>query len=576
MNVQYTIAGIAAGDINEDGKQDLIVSASGSSQMNYILLSKGDGTFTVSGTMPNSYGFLQGVFVDLNGDKHLDFVCAGNPQTYAWLGDGKGNFTPKPIQNQPADGTLPALTVADFNRDDKLDLMVADYGNPSAGIAGSLQFFPGVGDGTFGAPLLNKPFSRSGGYSYLTAADFNGDGKLDIAFSLPTIAAIAFGNGDGTFQFGQTQMTYPPQGPANSSSTVTAALPLAAADFDGNGTSDIAIVTPVDNHLVVSLNDGTGTFAQANPDFQANIDANTFFVLTADLNGDGLPDIITGSYTTNNVAIFLSKRVKTTPVVTLSISATQVIPGTAITLAAKIAGTNGIPTGAVTFADGSTSLGQVALDANGQAMFTTSSLGAGQHSLTATYAGDTRFNGTASSAVVTSVVDFSLSLGTASQTIASGGTAGYPLTLTTSGAFTGPVTLTCSGLPTGYSCSSTAVSLGAQPVTSTVTVATATHAMRRPGDNPFPFGSGVYVALLPVGFWIAIPRRRRWSAAGAICSLALTVGCFWLGGCSGGSSAPISTGPAPYRGTSQFTISAAVQVGSQTLSHQTPATLTVQ
>lgn len=64
LNVNFTVGGIAAGDINEDGKQDLIVSAAGSVPASYILLGNGDGTFTANGTVPSSFEFLQGRLVD--------------------------------------------------------------------------------------------------------------------------------------------------------------------------------------------------------------------------------------------------------------------------------------------------------------------------------------------------------------------------------------------------------------------------------------------------------------------------------------------------------------------------------
>src|SRR5215472_7054214 len=74
------------------------------------------------------------------------------------------------------------------------------------------------------------------------------------------------------------------------------------------------------------------------------------------------------------------------------------------TLTATVtSGTTGTPTGTVTFLDGTTQLGQVALGANGQAQFPTSALAVGSHSISAQYGGDANFGG--SSGVLTQVVN---------------------------------------------------------------------------------------------------------------------------------------------------------------------------
>ena len=65
------------------------------------------------------------------------------------------------------------------------------------------------------------------------------------------------------------------------------------------------------------------------------------------------------------------------------------------TVTAKSPG-GGIPTGTVTFKDGPSTLGTATLNGSGQAMFTTSTLAAGSHSITASYGGDANFKGSTS------------------------------------------------------------------------------------------------------------------------------------------------------------------------------------
>jgi hypothetical protein len=79
---------IAPGDLNEDGRTDLVLGTIAGSQANIALLSNGDGTFTQLPPISNSFGFLRARLVDLNGDKHLDLVAGGNGNMAVALGNG--------------------------------------------------------------------------------------------------------------------------------------------------------------------------------------------------------------------------------------------------------------------------------------------------------------------------------------------------------------------------------------------------------------------------------------------------------------------------------------------------------
>src|SRR5205807_1957444 len=78
--------------------------------------------------------------------------------------------------------------------------------------------------------------------------------------------------------------------------------------------------------------------------------------------------------------------------------------GATVTLTASVSGSNGTPTGTVTFEDGSTSLhSPVALDGTGHASTTTATFATGSHSLTAVYGGDTGYAGSRSNTVTQGV-----------------------------------------------------------------------------------------------------------------------------------------------------------------------------
>jgi hypothetical protein len=157
-----------------------------------------------------------------------------------------------------------------------------------------------------------------------------------------------------------------------------------------------------------------------------------------------------------------------TPTVSLSSSANPAVIQNAVTLSATVSSAVGTPTGTVSFLDGTTELGSVALISGG-ATFTTSTLSAGSHQITAVYAGDTNFVTLTSASLTENVQDFSLNIAgspgaSASQTVSPGGTATYALTSSPIGStFPAAVALTVSGLPAGasYTLTPTTIAAGA-------------------------------------------------------------------------------------------------------------------
>ncbi len=554
------LGALVVGDVNEDGKQDLIVAPVAGLQYDVVLLGRGDGTFTQNSQIMTSYGFESASLVDVNGDKHLDLVAGANGSVYVHLGDGKGNFAQQMITSPGSDLFL-SLTTGDFNNDKRIDFIVTKY------LAGQLSYFAGNGDGSFQSSTTLQPAGIFSPES-LASADFNGDGNLDLLVGSSDIASLVLGNGNGTFQTGPTQVNYLPLAPTTNYGSTNGPV-VATADMDGNGTPDVVAADDGSGMLSLLLNDGTGKFLKPNPDFSAPVDIGSGVLQLADLNGDGLPDVILTNYKTQNVSIFLSLYPKTSPMVSIQSSAAQTLVGGSVTVAVQVKGTGSkTPTGTVSLSSGSTSYGQQPLSSSGAATFTLANLAAGQYPLTASYAGDMYNNAAVSATAFTqAITDFQITLPTATQTVAAGASATYSLSLTPIAGFNGSIALTCSGLPAGYTCSSTAATLSGQAATANVLVSPPAHVELK---SPSWFGAarGVTWCML---LGLCMPWRRR-MAARCVLFVVLSLSVGTMIGC-GGSGA---NQPALYTGTSSFIITATTTSGSQTVSHQITATLVVQ
>jgi len=192
--LSYSLLSFATGDFNKDGKADLVATTNNSNSAMNIYLSNGDGTFTL-GTSYVVYPSSYVAVADVNGDGNLDLVVVGSSYGYGsnllvFLGNGDGTFK-NPVFG-PSDNYYSMPVIGDFNRDGKLDVVISTY----HGIA----FMAGNGDGTFQTQIYSDPALQLS--NPLFAADFNGDGKLDLAarsnyYYSGTL--ILSGNGEGTF-----------------------------------------------------------------------------------------------------------------------------------------------------------------------------------------------------------------------------------------------------------------------------------------------------------------------------------------------------------------------------------------
>jgi uncharacterized repeat protein (TIGR01451 family) len=185
------------------------------------------------------------------------------------------------------------LATADFNGDGKPDLAVTFYDDVGAGQQGFVATILGNGDGTFQAPatlytLPPNTFARG-----ILAKDFDRDGKLDLAVAVGESRQILFfkGHGDGIFDAPLTRSTnHRPQG-------------LQTADLNGDGILDLVTLNPEDNAVSVLLGIGNGTF-QAPTDYAAG--SNPLDVAIGDVDGLNGLDLVVASYETAAVGVLLN------------------------------------------------------------------------------------------------------------------------------------------------------------------------------------------------------------------------------------------------------------------------------
>lgn len=187
---------VAAGDFNGDGKLDLAVTNSASNTVS-ILLGKGDGTFNTKSDISLSSGSGPSAVAvgDLNLDGKLDLVVADkiSGKVSVLLGNGDGTF--QSHVDYAAGKSPTSVVIATFNESNHNipDVVAVDSGGSQ------ISYFKGVGDGTLNAAV---PFATGSGPFQAMVGDFNGDGHLDVAVTDTSAnsVTILLGNGNGTFQ----------------------------------------------------------------------------------------------------------------------------------------------------------------------------------------------------------------------------------------------------------------------------------------------------------------------------------------------------------------------------------------
>jgi FG-GAP-like repeat/Abnormal spindle-like microcephaly-assoc'd, ASPM-SPD-2-Hydin/Bacterial Ig-like domain (group 3) len=307
------------GDFNGDGKSDLAVLSYNGNSISYItvLLGKGDGTFATPITgqvysQPATGGdVILGTLAaaDFNGDGKLDLAVVGDYVSSGGvtilLGNGDGTFAVAgPNLDLTADFAL--IATGDFNGDGIPDFVTPNYFE----FGGSPTIFLGKGDGTFTFSKVTT-FTLDYFPTSVLVADFNGDGVLDLAFSDLNGVEIALGNGDGTFT----------ETPASPIQVPNELYGLQTGDFNHDGKLDLAGLDTYFGQIVLLLGAGDGTFTVTKTTPGVNPSNFGSQIAAADFNGDGVPDLAMLTENVNTASILL-----TVPTETAMVTVNNIAP----------------------------------------------------------------------------------------------------------------------------------------------------------------------------------------------------------------------------------------------------------
>jgi hypothetical protein len=282
--LKVTKAALVVDFVNDDSLLDIVARTSSKV---YVLLNTGNRNFSID-SQAVSLSNRSSVFPSIatgyfNNDAHLDAVISENKILF---GNGSGGF--------PTSATLPfsfdAVAVSDFDRNGIDDIVV------TAGDFAYIYLNDGSGNVTQSGALrigyLTHDFT-----SVVAGMDLNRDGKTDFVTVTgnttgtndTSVVTVALGNGSGNIASSDTLCI------------AGTALNLALADIEKDGDLDISLVNAATRSLLVTLNDGMGTFA---PPLSTSMGSGTnplYALISADLDRNGAPDFVIGGQAGNSI-----------------------------------------------------------------------------------------------------------------------------------------------------------------------------------------------------------------------------------------------------------------------------------
>lgn len=340
---------LATGDFNNDGVDDIVTADAGSGDISVLLGQADDdgnalGTFGAPRNIHVESPGAGPMFVsvgDFDGDGNLDVAVAGSNGLYVLLGKGDGTFS---VPHLIAHGDFSGGVVGDtFTQSGNTDLAALD---PNTGM---VEIFAGNGDGTFAAP---SSYSVGIGASSIASGDFNNDGAEDIAVALPNQNAVevllqnsttvtvpgddgyTYTTGAGTFAAPTTMQL--DQSPSS----------LFLDDVNDDGNLDIVTANTANDSLTVIPGNGDGTFAAP---LDISVGSAPVGVAVDDFIGDGGQDLVSANAGDGNASVVLQQ--PSDVAVSLTANTPYAVYGSLVTYTATISNNGPGPATGVTFDD---------------------------------------------------------------------------------------------------------------------------------------------------------------------------------------------------------------------------------
>jgi hypothetical protein len=270
---------MAVGDLNGDGKPDLITADWDAGKVT-VSLGLGDGSFAAgvdyaAGDHPTSI-----ILSDMDGDGRLDLIAANASAgtVSVLLGVGNGQF--KQLQAYKLGLNSSLLAIGDFSDSGRADLIAVDAASSR------FAFLLNDGKGGFSEPALHALGKTP---VAITVADLNHDGHPDLAFANSDGSISILWGSKGGFQAGPVV-----------SAAQGALSAILAGDFNHDGILDLAVTIPGSKQLAILVGNGDGSFAAP---ARYSVGANPVAIISADMDEDGIADLIVTNQGSNTFSM---------------------------------------------------------------------------------------------------------------------------------------------------------------------------------------------------------------------------------------------------------------------------------
>lgn len=292
---------ILSSDLDGDGTPDLVTANQTSDDIS-VLLGRGRGGFAPPVQVATGEEPLALAAGDFNGDGDVDLLVANSESDEIALLLGEGDGTIALSQLLPT-GPLPwSLAVADLDGDLDDDFVAANAGDLAVSGSAQVVVHRNDGDGAFTTSTITLDASARN----LELVDMDGDGIADVVYGRAPLLEmrryvdVLHNRGDGTFD-----------APIQNLVGGSGEFNIVTADVDDDGDRDVVFSGQSFGSIHFLLNDGSGRVAQSSTYYALPYALATNSLKTADLNRDGLVDVIAGIYenghTTRTLNVLLSR-----------------------------------------------------------------------------------------------------------------------------------------------------------------------------------------------------------------------------------------------------------------------------